>query len=119
MGSGGVSDPVHKEMLSEVLPDDLPWITPLDYVYGAVAIAERERWPRIGLSTTRRALNILCQRYNDENIQCLACFVCGQLRTTCAGYPSVDLNTSVESEKRYNSEVNWKGCFVCAACGIC
>ena len=106
--AGGVSDPKHAEMLREVLQNDLPWMTNLDYVYGAAAVAERERWPRIGLSTTRRALNILCRRYNDENIQCLACFVCGQLRTTCSGYPEIDLTRPVQSTKRCNVEIDWR-----------
>ena len=42
------------------------WMTRLDYVYGAVASAEKERCPRLGLSTTRRALHVLCGRYYDE-----------------------------------------------------
>ena len=66
-------------------------MTTLDYVQQAMALAERERWPRVGLSTTRRALRALAGRYNDKNIQCLVCFICGQQRTTCAGYPVVDL----------------------------
>ena len=44
----------------------MPWFTPLDYVGAAVVLAERERWPRLGLSTTRRALNQLALRCNDE-----------------------------------------------------
>ena len=81
----------------------------LDYVYGAVSIAERENWPLIGLSTTRRALNVLCKRYNDIDIQCLACFVCGQLRTTCAGYSSIHLDNPVNSEQDcFNTEIYWK-----------
>ena len=68
--AGGVSDTTHLEMLKQACGDALPWMTRLDYVYGAVAVAERERWPRLGLSTTRRALNALCIRYNDTKIQC-------------------------------------------------
>ena len=94
--AGGVSDPIHKDALQLICQEDLPWMTFLDYVYGAVAIAERERWPLLGLSVTRRSLNLLCQRFNDATTQCLACFVCGQLRTTCTGYPEVDLNTPVD-----------------------
>ena len=66
--AGGVSDSIHKELIEDVCKTDYTWITRLDYVYGAVAIAERERWPLLGLSTTRRALNTLCMRYNDETV---------------------------------------------------
>jgi hypothetical protein len=76
-----------------VLPSDIAWVTNLDYVSQAAAIAERERWPRLGLSTTRRALKSLCCRFNDEKVQCLACFICGNLRTTCEGFPQVDLDS--------------------------
>ena len=96
-------------MQESLLPDDLPWMNRLDYVYGAVAVAERERWARIGLSTTRRALNVLCRRYNDERIQCLACFVCAQLRTTCCGYAAIDLDRPVKAKKRYNAEIELRG----------
>ena len=47
----------------------------LDYIGGAMACAERERWPQLGLSTTRRALTHLALRYNDAKIQCLPCFI--------------------------------------------
>ena len=96
-------------MLDGFLKVDLPWMNRLDYVYGAVAVAERERWPRIGLSTTRRALNVLCRRYNDERIHCLACFVCAQLRTTCCGYVAIDLDRPVQAKKRYNAEIELRG----------
>ena len=48
----------------------------------------------MGLSTCRRTLNLLALRYSDDTIKCLACFICGQLRTTCAGYPPVNLNST-------------------------
>ena len=91
--AGGVSDRKHFEILDGICKSDLSWMTRLDYVYGAVAVAERERWPRLGLCTTRRSLNALCQRYNDDKVQCLACFICCQLRTTAEGFPAVDLET--------------------------
>ena len=74
--AGGISDTTHAADIQRICCNDMPWFTPLDYVGGAVALAERERWPRLGLSTTRRALNQLALRYNDEKIQCLTCFVC-------------------------------------------
>ena len=80
----------------------------LDYVYGAVASAERERWPRLGLSTTRRALNGLCERYNDEKIQCLACFICCQLRTTMEGFPAVDLEKPATTEPKCTKEISMR-----------
>ena len=89
--AGGVRDRTHADQIVQVCETgetDVPWMTRLDYVQGAIAVAERERWPRLGLSTTRRALNVLALRYNDDKIQCLACFICAQLRTTCAGYPA-------------------------------
>jgi hypothetical protein len=69
-------------------------MTTTDYVYGSIGVAERERWPMLGLSTTSRCLNLLALRYNDQTTRCLVCFICGQLRTTCGGYPPVDLKSS-------------------------
>ena len=63
--AGGASDTTHREQLDALVGDDMPWLTRLDYVYGAVAMAERERWPLIGSATTRRALKMVCRRYND------------------------------------------------------
>ena len=97
--AGGVSDTTHAKMLKTVCRDDLPWMTRLDYVYGAVAIAERESWPRIGLSTTRRALNQLCVRYNDRKIKCLTCFICCQMRVTVEGHCVV---VSFKSKRKLN-----------------
>lgn len=107
--AGGVSDTTHLDIFEKILTEELDWIGRLDYVYGAAAVAERERWPRIGLSTTRRALNMVCQRYNDDTIKCLACFVCAQLRTTVSGYPHIDLSEAVQNDKFCNTEVEWRG----------
>ena len=90
--AGGASDVTHLDMVVGICGSDVKWMTRLDYVYGAVARAERERWPRLGLSTTRRALNVLCGRYNDEKIQCVAYFICCQLRTTAEGFVAIDLD---------------------------
>ena len=91
--AGGVSDETHVQVLRETCGtcEDIPGMTPLEYVSGAVAIAERERWPTLGLSITRRCLIALCLRYNDAQVQCQCCFVCSQLRTSVAGYDMVDL----------------------------
>ena len=108
--AGGVSDRQHIEMLSQICKDDCSWMTTLDYVYGAVAIAERERWPRLGLCTTRRSLNALCQRFNDGNIQCVACFICCQLRTTAEGFPSVKLETPATDAAECQHEISMRSC---------
>ena len=38
-------------------------------------------------------------------MQCLACFVCGQLRTTCSSYPVVKLDEPVESSHEEKREI--------------
>ena len=80
----------------------------LDYVGGAMACAERERWPKLGLSTTRRALNQLGLRYNDSKMKCLSCFICCQLRTTCEGYASVNLDSQNLNESSSNAEIRYR-----------
>ena len=63
----------------------------------------------LGLSTTRRSLNLLALRYNDQTTECMVCFICGQIRTTCAGYPPVDLGSSSSSPAPANVEIRyWK-----------
>ena len=89
--AGGIGDRTHEHEISLICKNDISWMSRLDYVYGAIAIAERERWPALGLSTTRRSLNLLAHRYNDRSIRCVSCFICGQLRTTCPGYTAVDI----------------------------
>jgi hypothetical protein len=54
----------------------------LDYVYGAVAVKERERWPDAGFAVARRSLRHVAARYNDQSIRCIACFVCGSQEIT-------------------------------------
>ena len=108
--AGGVSDPCHLEMLEVICKDDMSWMTRLDYVYGAAAVAERERWPRLGLCTTRRSLNALCQRYNDDQIQCLACFICCQLRTTSEGFAAVNLDTPATDAPVCQHEISMRSC---------
>ena len=104
---GGVSDTTHKQMVlnREILNQDMAWMTPYDYVHGAATIAEQEGWPCVGLTTRRRMLAHLAQRYNNKNIQALVCFSCGQIHTTCSGYPRIDLQKPVELDKRCNKEV--------------
>ena len=105
--AGGVRDRAHADLIAQVCKADVHWMTNRDYVQEAIAVAERERWPRVGLSTTRRALNILALRYNDDTIQCLACFICAQLRTTCEGYPVVDLDADTGGDGFAHKEIRY------------
>ena len=43
--AGGLSDDTHRSMIEDICGTDVPWMTRLDYVNGAVSVAERERWP--------------------------------------------------------------------------
>ena len=83
-------------------------MTHLDCIYGAVALVARELWPLLGLSTTRRALNLLCLRYNDASTKFLSCFVCGQLRTTFEGYPEVDAQQPVQEYECLETEIKYQ-----------
>ena len=105
--AGGIGDPTHEREISLICKTDISWMSRLDYVYGAIAVAERERWPALGLSTTRRSLNLLAHRYNDQNIQCISCFVCGQLRTTCSGYTAVDINLHPSKARFQHREIDF------------
>jgi hypothetical protein len=60
---------------------------------GALSVQERIQFPAVGLSVTRRVLRVLTKRYNDKNIQALACFCCGQIRTTISGPEVIDYST--------------------------
>ena len=76
----------------------------LCYVSEAIAIAERENFPLVGMSTNRRVLNTLCKRYCDAEIKAGVCFVCSQIRTTMSGYPSVDLDQFLTSNETCSHE---------------
>ena len=105
--AGGARDEKHlKELIAAcgVLPT---WITYLDLVLETAALKERERWPQLGLSVTRRSLNSLCARFNDAATQCLCCFICGQLRTTCTGYPKIDLEQADAVASNRHSEIHY------------
>ena len=87
--SGGARDRTRAAKIDEICQIDMTWMTNRDYVSRAIAIAERERWPLLGLSTTRRSLNLLALRYNNKTTQCLACFICGQLRNHVRWVPAL------------------------------
>ena len=100
-------DRTHQEAISSICPNDIADMDNFDHDHGALAVAERERRPRIGPSITRRALNLIAHQYNDEKIQCLVCFVCAQTRTTCAGYPTVNLKSTKGAANSYHTEINY------------
>ena len=58
---------------------------PLDFVYQAMALKERDQIPCIGMATTRRALRTLTTVFNDKTIKSLSCFVCARIFTTLSG----------------------------------
>ena len=51
-----------------------------------MAVKERQRWPDASLAVARRSLRHLAERYNDEAIQCIVCFVCGSQEVTLDNY---------------------------------
>ena len=102
-------DTTHKAIFDVLLSEGLNSVSRLHHVYGAAAVAERGRWPQLGLSTTRRDFNTVCSRCSNAGIKCVACFVCAQLRTTVSGYPRIDLTQAVQCEKRCDTEVDWRG----------
>ena len=75
----------HHCVIAETCNPHLAYIDAKDFVHRAVSIREQNQIPLIGPATTRRALRTLTTRYNDENIQALCCFICGQIHTTMAG----------------------------------
>lgn len=70
--------------------------------HGAISYWERQQWPKLGLSVTRRALRTLAARYNDEVAQCLVCFVCGEQRVTLAGpeHPGYESMSGIVKQRR-------------------
>lgn len=48
----------------------------------AVSTLEEECFPKTGLSRTRRCLRRMAQLFNDDNVQSLICFCCGQIHST-------------------------------------
>ena len=88
-------DTTHKAIFDALSCEELDWISRLDYVYGAVAVAEREGWPRLRFCTIRKSLSMACSKYNNATIKCVACFVCAQLRTSVSGYLRIDLSQAM------------------------
>ena len=86
----GESQKSHRRDIDRICGTDFSWISRLDYVYGAVAVKERERWPDAGFAVARRSLRHVAARYNDQTIQCIVCFVCGSQQTTVDNFDSND-----------------------------
>ena len=76
----------HRDEIDEICGSNFRWMSPLDYVYGAVAVKERQRWPDASLAVARRSLRHLAERYNDETTRCIVCFVCGSQEVTLDNY---------------------------------
>jgi hypothetical protein len=72
----------HRHDIDTICGTNFSWMSRLGYVYGAVAVKERERWPDAGFAIARRSLRHVAARYNDQTIQCIVCFVCGSQEIT-------------------------------------
>ena len=84
--------------------------TALCYIPEAIALAERDNFPKVGLAVTRRVLRGLCKRYCDSKIYAAACFVCAQIRTSIQGYEGIDLKSKLgayNSRLQPCSELEW------------
>ena len=108
--AGGVADETHKDVIDAICKPMTPGRTRLCYISEAIAIAERDDFPKVGLTVTRRVLRALCQRYCDSEIYAAACFICAQIRTSVGGYKGIDLDIPVEKDDpklRPRRELNW------------
>ena len=77
----------HFKVIKETCGKYLHLASPLDFVYLAMSYAEREKFPLIGPTVTRRALRTLTTVYNDEEdgTKALICFCCAQIDVTIKG----------------------------------
>ena len=89
--AGGVSDETHKDEILDICKPMTPGRTALCYISEAIAVAERDNFPKVGLAVTRRVLRGLCQRYCDSRIYAATCFICAQIHTSIEGYQGIDL----------------------------
>ena len=67
----------HKREIQEVafVEDNYVW----DVFQAALAFQERRAFPAVGAAIDRRAFEATLERYNDESIQSLICFVCARV----------------------------------------
>ena len=93
-------DSPHRAVIDKTCkPEETPWLQRIDYVNGAVRYKERNKFPSLGLSVTRRVLRTLAQTYSDKNIKCLVCFICGEQRTTGQGLPHPNFEDPSETPR--------------------
>jgi len=57
----------------------------MDLYEEAIGIAERDQIPTVGPSIDRRSIALATQRYNDDAVCSLVCFVCGQIKAQTFG----------------------------------
>ena len=62
--------------------------------------------PDIGVATDRRTFRHVQEHAGDDRIHSLVCFVCAQIRTTCSGYPRIDLSKPPDAEGAQNREID-------------
>ena len=115
---GGIRDRTHHAELLAICGEKSRHSF-LDLVLEASAQAERRRWPQLGLSVTRRSLHALCKRFNNAETKCLCCFVCAQLRTTCAGYEKIDLDEEADLPESTLREIKYMSVQDLTDLGVC
>ena len=107
-GRDGVSP--HCAAIEDICGKDrAPRVSNLDFVSAAMTYMERQRWPRLGLSVTRRSLRTLAGQYNDRAVKCLVCFVCGEQRVTLAGPEHICYDAIGEVTKKCRKEIDMYG----------
>ena len=83
---GAIDDEAkHFQVIKATCGKHFHYATPLDFVYHAISLREREQFPLIGPAVTRRALRTLTTVFHDDGIKTLVCFVCGQKEVTMKG----------------------------------
>ena len=96
----------HAKDVADAVERPLPWMTTLDYVYGAAGVLERAQVPSVGLSITRRVLATLVKTFNDETVRCHVCFICGEQRLCWQGPDNINPS---DGQFRHHAEIEFKG----------
>ena len=91
--AGGIADKTHRRDICTICEPMTP-VEQLGYISEAVAVAERDNFPKVGLAVTRRVLRGLYQWYCDPGIYAATCFVYAQIRTSIVGYKGIDLGNA-------------------------
>ena len=73
----------HKQEIQEValVEEEYVW----DVYREALAVQERRAVPAVGPAVDRRAFEATLERYNDDSIQALICFVCARICLNTGG----------------------------------